>query len=168
VRQLNPSTNLVIAILAGLGLLASLSVSWFAAPVTDPTVTDGPIEQGAFQVSQVFATHAKGTVSGSDALGSSATVLVAVVGLVALLALAVTVASVRKPAEDGLRLAALAAPVVLLILIVAHSGTNVPVRIHYGVLVASIASLVMASAAWQGAAMRQKHAAPVRPRYGSR
>ena len=70
-RQLNPSTNLVLTILAGLGLLGSLSLPWFAAPVTDTVGTDGPIERGAFQVGQVFATSAKGTVSGSDALGSA-------------------------------------------------------------------------------------------------
>jgi hypothetical protein len=166
VRQLNPSTNLVLAVLAGLGLLASLSLDWFAAPVIDPTPTDGPVERGAFQVSQVFATHAKGTVSGNTALGSGRMALVLLVVLVAILAAAVSVASLRRHAEDALHLAALATPVVVIALAAAHPGTSAAISIHYGLLVSLATAIFMASASWHGASMRQKHAAPTRPRYG--
>ena len=165
VRQLNPSTNLVLTFLAGLGLLASLSLPWFAAPVADTVDTDGPIERGAFQISHVFATHAGGTVSGSDALGGGRTVLVALVVLVTLLAIAVTIASVRRAAEDTLRIVAPASPLVVIALAVMHPGTTTAVSVHYGTLVALAAVSLMASAAWHGASMRQKYVAPARPRF---
>jgi hypothetical protein len=168
VRQLNPSTNLILSVLAGLGLLGSLSMSWFAAPVEDPTATDGPIERAAFHVSQVFATSAKGTVSGTDALGSSGRmILVALVCALALLALAVSTPSIRRQAEGAMHLLALAVPVVVIAVAVAHRGTTTPVSMHFGTLVGVALALFMASAAWQGASMREKPKPVVRPRYGS-
>jgi hypothetical protein len=161
VRQLNASTNLFLAALAGLGLLGSLSLNWFAMPATDPTSTDGPVERGAFQVGQFFATHAKGQISGTDALGGGRTLLVALVGVVALTALAVSTPALRRQAEDFLQLLALAAPVVVIGVVIAHSGTGTaPVRVHYGFLIGLAATLLMSSAAWQGARMREKRKAP--------
>lgn len=167
-RQANPSTNLVLAILAGLGLLGSLSLSWYAAPVTDSVDTDGPVERGAFQVSQVFAAHAKGVISGNDALGSGRMALVALVAVVALVAFAVGTPALRRPAEDLLRVVAIAAPIVVIVAAAAHPGTNTPVRLHYGMLIGFAAALLMASAAWHGATMREKRKPPVRTRYGTR
>ncbi|MEA2126901.1 MAG: hypothetical protein QOI80_3683 [Solirubrobacteraceae bacterium] len=166
-RQLSPTTNLVLAVLAGLGLLGSLSLDWFATPVTDPTGTDGPVERAAFQVSHVFGTHAKGAMTGTDALGSGRSVLIGLIAAVALIAIAVTIPSVRKTAEDALRVVALAGPVVVIVLAAMRPGTDLPVSLHYGTLVGLVAALLMASAAWQGASMRAKRAAPARPRYGT-
>jgi hypothetical protein len=161
VRQLNASTNLVLTVFAGLGLLGSLSLNWFAAPATDTTSTDGPVERGAFQVSQFFATHAKGQISGTDALGGGRTVLVGLVALVALTALMVSTPSLRRQAEDLLQLLALGAPVVVIGVVIAHSGTgHAPVRVHYGFLIGLAVTLLMSSAAWQGARMREKRKAP--------
>jgi peptidoglycan/LPS O-acetylase OafA/YrhL len=161
VRQLNASTNLFLTILAGLGLLGSLSMNWFATPVTDPTATDGPVERGAFQVSQFFATHARGQITGTDGLGGSRTVLVALVLVVAVAVLAVSTPSLRRQAEDFLQLVALAAPVVVIAVVIAHQGTgHATVRVHYGFLVGLAATLLMSSAAWQGARMREKRKAP--------
>jgi hypothetical protein len=167
VRQLNPSTNLMLAVIAGLGLLGSLSLSWFAAPVPDPESADGPIESGAFQVSQVFATSAKGTVDGTTALGDARMALVAIVVLVALLALAVLTPSIRRQAEDVLHLVALAVPVIVVAVAIAHPGTTAPVHLHYGTLIAIALSLFMASSAWHGARMREKRKPAARPRYGA-
>lgn len=166
-RQLKPSTNLVLTVLAGLGLLASLHLPWFKAPVVDTTPTDGPIERGAFQVGQFFAGHAKGTVSGSDALGSGRAVVVALVVLLALAVLAVSVPAIRRQSEDVMRLLAVAGPMAVLVAVVVHPGTSGPVSVHYGILVSLALVAFMASAAWHGAEMRTKRPAPVRPRYGS-
>jgi hypothetical protein len=161
VRQFSPSTNLVLAVLAGLGLLGSLSLHWFAMPTTDPTPTDGPVERGAYQVGQFFSTHAKSQITGTDGVGGGRTLLVALVAVVLLTVLAVSTPSLRRHAEDLLQLLALAAPVVVIGVVIAHSGTgNAPVRIHYGFLIALAITLVMSSAAWQGATMREKRKAP--------
>jgi hypothetical protein len=166
VRQLNPSTNLVLTVLAGLGLLASLSLPWFAAPAADPTSTDGQIERGAYQLGKVFATDAQGAVSGTDALGGARVAIVALVGALALVALAVSAPAMRRQAEDLMRLLVIAAPIVVIAAAVTHPGTTTPVNIHYGMLVSFVLVAFMASAAWHGANMRAKKAAPVRPRYG--
>jgi hypothetical protein len=167
-RQLNPSTNLILAVLAGLGVLASLTMPWYAAPAEDPTDTDGPIEQGAFQVGQVFATSAKGVVSGNDAIGPNGRLaLLVVVAVVALLGVAISANVARRHAEDMLRVAAFATPVVVLAVAILHPGTQAEVRLHYGMLVGIAASLFSANAAFHGASWREKRAAPVRPRFGS-
>lgn len=161
-RQLTPVTNLVLAVLAGAGLLASLGLPWFAAPVVDPVSTDGPIEQAAFQVAQVFATSAQGTVSGADALGTAQAAVVGLVAVLALVVVAVMTPASRRPAEDLLRGIVMAAPVVVLLAALAHPGVATPVRLHWGLLVSVALTALMANAAWHGANMRQLYAAPVR------
>lgn len=168
VRQLSPSSNLALAVLAALGLLGTLSLPWFAAPAADLTATDGPVERGAFQVSHFFGTSARGMVSGSDALGGARSVLYALVLVVVVLAAAVAMAGVRKQAEDLLRVVALAAPVLVIGTAVAHPGTVAAVHVHYGALVALLVSALMASAAWQGCSMRYKAKAPSAVRISSR
>ncbi len=158
-RQLTPPANLVLTILAAFGLLGTLGMPWFAAPAVDLNATDGPIERGAFQVGQFFATHAKSMVDGSVALGGAKTVLFGLVIVVVALVGAVSIAAVRKPAEDLLRLVALLSPMVVILVAVAHPGDSAPLHIHYGSLVALAASLLMASAAWQGCSMRAKQQA---------
>lgn len=166
-RQLNPSSNLVLAVLAGLGLLGSLTLPWYATPTDDPNSTDGPVERGAYQFGQVFATSARGMIDGDDALGGARLALLGLVVLVALLGLAVSLNLARETAEDALRIVAFAVPVVLVIVAIAHTGTSASVRLHYGMLVGFAAGGLMATAAYHGASWRKKYAAPVRPRYGS-
>ncbi len=166
-HQLKPATNLVLAVLAGLGLLGSLTLPWYAAPTADPGADNGAIEHAAYQVGQVFASGVRGTVNGDDALGGARTILIAVVGVVAVLALLISLNVLRKTFEDLLRLVVLATPVIFVVLAVTHPGTDADVRLHYGMIVSAAATLAMASAAWQGASWRAKRAAPVRPRYGA-
>jgi hypothetical protein len=169
VRQLSPSSNLVLAILAGLGLLGSLSLSWYATPVDDPVPTDGPIERSAFHIGKVFSSHASGAVAGNTALGSGRTILVALVAVIVVLAFAVSLPALRHYGEELLRLVALASPVVVIGVAIAHPGTTAPVRIHDGLIVGVLVSLLMASAAWHGAHMREKKAATsLRPRLNQR
>lgn len=158
-RQLTPTANLVLTVLAAAGLLGTLGLPWFATPAVDPNLNDGPVEHGAFQVGHVFATHAKGMVEGTAALGGARMVLFGLVVVVVILAAAVSVSSVRKAAEDLLRLVALLSPVVVILVAAAHPGDSAPLHLHYGSLVALAASLLMASAAWQGCSMRAKQAA---------
>ena len=164
-RQLTPVTNLVVSVLAGLGLLASLGLAWYAAPASDPVATDGPIERGAYQVGHVFASSAEGMVSGNDALGDSRLALVALVALIVMLAGAVAVPALRAAAEDTLRLVSLATPVVFIVIAFAHPGTSSALHLHYGLLIGFAAALLMASTAWQGATLRAKTPPPARPRY---
>jgi hypothetical protein len=162
-RQLNPSTNLVLAVLAGIGLLASLGLPWYAPPAEDPNPTDGPVERGAWQVAQVFATSTRGTLTGADAAGDGRALLYGLVALVAVVALAISVEGLRRGAEDVMRVVALAAPAVVAFVAITHPGTEADLRLHYGMLVAFAAALAMASAAWHGASMRAKPA-PAKPR----
>lgn len=161
-RQLNASTNLLLALLGGLGLLASLTLPWYAAPAEPPNPTDGPIERGAWQVGYVFATSARGMVDGNDAIGGGRVLLVVAIGAVALLALAISLNAARQTAEDILRVAALVVPVLVVGIAIAHPGTEAALRLHYGLLVAFAAALFTASAAWHGASWRQKYQAPAR------
>lgn len=166
-RQLSPMTNLLLAVLAGIGLLGSLSLPWYAAPATDPNPTDGPVERGAYQVGQVFSTGAKGMVDGTDAVGGGQVALLIAVGVIAVLALAISANLARRHAEDLLRPVAFAVPVITVVLAILHPGTEATLRLHYGMLVGIAAAVLTTSAAYHGASMRAKKAAPVRPRYGS-
>ena len=162
-RQLKPATNLVLAVLAGIGLLASLTLPWYATPTEDPNPLNGPVERGAYQVGQVFATGAKGMIDGNDAVGDARVFLLAIVGLIALLAAAISVPAMRRGAEDVLRVVALIAPLVVGFVAIAHPGTEADVRLHYGMLVGFVATFAMTSAAWHGASLREKPA-PAKPR----
>jgi hypothetical protein len=166
-QQLNPVTNLFLAVLAGLGLLGSLTLPWYAAAKVSPNVTDGPIERAAWQVGHVFSTEAGGQIDGAEALGGARVTVLVIVALVAVLALAVSLNLARRHAEDLLRMVAIAAPFALLVVAIVHPGTGeADVSVHYGVFVGFAAMLLCSNAAYHGAAWREKRAAPARPRYG--
>jgi hypothetical protein len=157
VRQLDPITNLVLAVLAGLGLLGTLSMPWFAAPAASTKTTDGPIEKTAWQVGHFFGTNVDGRVSGNAAIGSGGKgIVVLVVAAIAILALSVSVPQIRKPAEDMLRVAGWAAPAAVLYLAVTHSGTTVPVHLHFGALASFVVACFVTSCAWWGGSMRTR------------
>ena len=161
-QQLNPATNLCLAVLAGLGLLASLTLPWYAAPAEAPDPTAGPVEQSGWRLGYVFATSARGMVDGEEAVGNGRTLLLAALGLIVLLGLAVAANAARQAAEDALRVVALGLPVLVAVLAITHPGTEAPLQLHYGMLVAFAVTLLTSSAAWHGASWRQKHTAPVR------
>ena len=161
-QQLNPSTNLLLAVLAGLGVLASLTLPWYAAPAESPDLEAGPIERGAWQVGYVFATSARGMVDGEDAVGNGRTFLMVAVGVIALLALAIAFNAARQAAEDTLRVVALVLPVLVGVLAVTHPGTEGPLQLHYGMLITFAITAFAASSAWHGASWRQKHVTAAR------
>lgn len=164
-RQLSPASNLVLAVLAGLGLLASLTTPWYATAMVSPNETDGPIERAAWQVGHVFGPGDSRTVDGAVALGGAQPALLTVVAVVGALALAIALNLLRQPAEDLLRLVAFAIPPVFVILAVGHPGEDGDVNLSYGMLIGFAAALLMASASFHGASWRRKHPAPARPRY---
>jgi hypothetical protein len=155
-RQISPATNLVLACLAGLGLLGSLGQPWYAPPVKDPNGYDGPVERTAYAVSKVFSQH-DGAVSGADALGNTQTVLTGLVAAVIVLCVLAGVPALRSYVRDVLRAVAIALP-----LIVFYTVVDRPTRqdIHWGVLAAFAIAAFVASAAWHGSAIRVKRAAP--------
>jgi hypothetical protein len=161
-RQITPQANLVLAVLAGLGLLATLTLPWYSAPVEDTTPTDGPVERAAFQLAHTFKTGADGMIDGQDALGDGRLVLVVLVVAIAVIGLAISANGMRRSAEDVMRVVALLTPVIVGFVAITHPGTEAPVRIHYGMLIAFLATFVMSSAAWHGASMREKPA-PTKP-----
>src|SRR5690349_14146322 len=105
-RTLRPATNLVLGCLAALALLATLDFPWVCPAVSDPVVTDGPVERAAFQVAHVFE-HADGAASGTIALGTWRLVLVVIVSVLILLAGMAAVPALRNGVRDPLRMVAL-------------------------------------------------------------
>jgi hypothetical protein len=162
VRQLDPVSNLVLCALAAAGLLATLSLPWFADPAIDKVGTDGPVEKAAFQVSHFFG-HGVHPVSGSDAVGSNRSILFLAVAILLGLACSVTVPSLRKQAEDLLKVAALGLPVVVIGLAFTHSGTTGQVKAHYGILVSFVVACFASSCAVHGASMRTKRKQAPKP-----
>ena len=155
-RQISPATNLVLAVLAGLGLLGSLSQPWYAPPVEDPNAYDGPVERTAFAFGKVFSHH-DGAVSGADALGNTETLLLGMVGVIVVLCLLAGVPALRAYVRDVLRAVALALPLIVFYLAVDRpDGMDV----HWGVIVALAIAAFVASAAWHGSGIRVKRAAP--------
>jgi hypothetical protein len=159
VRQLSPPTNLLLACLAALGLLGTLNLPWYAPPVPDTTETDGPVERAAWAVSRVFAHHDH-QVSGNDVIGGGRTLLYVLAAAVCVLAIVAAVSALRPLIRDALRIFAIIAPVVVLYLAIDRPGDNAELTIHWGTLVALAVALFMASAAWQGSAIRERRPAP--------
>jgi hypothetical protein len=155
-RQISPATNLVLAVLAGLGLLGSLSQPWYAPPVKDPNIYDGPVERTAFAVGKVFSQH-DGARTGADALGNTQGLLVGLVAVIAVLCALAAVPPLRSYVRDVLRAVAIALPLIVFYLVVDRPDG---MDIHWGVLAAFAIALFVASAAWHGSAIRVKRAAP--------
>ena len=157
-RQISPASNLVLACLAGLGLLGTLSAPWYAPPVVDRNVYDGPVERAAFAVGHVFGAHDH-AVAGADALGKTQTLLMILVGAVILLSCLAAVPAMRAHVRDVLRAVALALPLIVLYLLVDRPGKGA-LEIHWGVLAALAIAVFVATAAWHGSAIRVKRQAP--------
>lgn len=155
-RQLSPVTNLVLAVLAGLGLLASLGLPWYAAPATSSMTTDGPVERAAWQIGHFFQGDALGLVSGHEALGASQASVAVLVFAVALAAVGMAAAGTRRPAADLLRILAPLAPLMIAALGVSSAGRDAQGVVHFGFAVSVALSILLASAATHGARLRAR------------
>jgi hypothetical protein len=156
-RQLSPATNLALSCLSALGLLATLSLPWFAPPVPDTTDTDGPVERTAWAISRVF-THHDHAISGSDALGSGRTLVYLLAAAVLSMAALATVQRLRAYLRDALRAIALATPLLIFALALQRPGTSATLNLHWGLLVALGVAVLAASCAWHGSEIRGKRA----------
>ena len=166
-RQLSPPTNLLLACLAAFGLLGSLGLPWYAPPHATPAVDltevangkgDGPMQHFAQYVGRMFSSTGL-TYDGSEALGSARTLLIVLAGLVIVLSVAVVVPALRDALRDVLRAVSLATPVIIGVLAARHPGGH-HLEVRWGLLVGLACTLLMASAAWHGSAVRLKKAMP--------
>jgi hypothetical protein len=158
---MNPVTNLVLAVASAFGLLLTLGLPWYAPTASSPNLTDGPVERTAWKVGHLFGTNVDGLISGREGLANGETTLLVLCAIV--IGLAVVVAAIpalRTPAEDGLRIVGLLAPVVVAYLALDKPDSTAGLSIHYGIIVALAVSILMASSCWHGSSMRQRRKAP--------
>jgi O-antigen/teichoic acid export membrane protein len=156
-RQVSPATNLLLACLSAVGLLAVFDLPWFAPPVkADDSV--GAVEQTAAQFAAMFQ-HADRAMTGHDAFADAQTLLTvmpaAIIGLCLLMAVPVLRDLVREP----LRAVAFGTPLVVAYLVFARPG-DATGTLHWGALAGMAVSLFLTSAAWHGSALRGPRPAP--------
>ena len=165
-RQFTPITNLLLACLAGVGLVVSLGLPWYgsAASVSDPSSAEvgtiaGPIDSTASLVARWFSSE--GTVAtGADALGTPGKGLLALAAITIVLSVAMLVPVLSRFAKEGLRIVPLAAPA-LVVLHMANMPGSTPLELRWGIFAALGAGLLMASSAWHGSSLRAHRKAPV-------
>jgi hypothetical protein len=169
-RQLTPLTNLVLACLCAVGLVASLALPWYALvdPASRPSeqaVADGqgPMESFASQVARTFSSDGL-TSSGTDVLGGQRTLLLIVAAVVIVLCIAMLVPALRATLRDPLRAVALAAPVFVVFVAVQAPAAD-GLEFRWGLVATVAIALFMASSAWHGSSARSPRAvAAARPR----
>ncbi len=150
---ISPAANRVLAILAAVVAGWTLRLPFYAPPGTDPTATDGPVEQLAWHVARVFQ-DVGGTRTGEAAMPGGAGLMLVLLGVTALLA-GILLLTATPLVGDGLRLAGL---LPLLVIVVAAVHRPAGLTVHFGLLAAAAACLLLASAAWQAGAVRAQPA----------
>jgi hypothetical protein len=159
-RQLSPLTNLLLACLSALGLVAALGLPWYAPGLaaSDPSAGlsdgQGPMEQFAERLARTFTDGS--AMTGADALGASRTLLSLVAFAVIVLSLAMLVPAVRPYARDVLRTIAIVAPISVVYLAFDTPGAAAHLEIRWGLLVGVAAAAFMATSAWHGSSIRVK------------
>jgi hypothetical protein len=156
-RQLTPLTNLVLACLAAVGLVASLGLPWYAPPdaTQDPDVAYGHVEAIAAHIARTFSSDS--TVSGSDILAGRSSLVPIVAGLVIVLCLAMLVPALRGALRDLLRAISLLSPLgVALLALRAPASQGLDTR--WGLYASIAIAVFMASSAWHGSSARSPRA----------
>ena len=153
-RQLSPLTNLVLACLAALGLVASLGLPWYA---TSPPAEDiGPMEAMGERLLRTFTSDGAPT-TGADALGPNRTIILIAACAVIVLCTALLVPALRGALRDVTRAVAIATPIAVLATAVRAADG---LELRWGLVVSVAVGLFMANATWHGAAVRQRRPAP--------
>jgi hypothetical protein len=155
-RQLSPATNLLLACLSALGLVAALGLPWYApAAVIDPAVAagQGSVEEFGARLARTFTSTGE-TWTGTEALGTGRTLLLLAAGAVVFLCLLMIVPFLRSAVRDVLRAAALVAPLTVVYLAFDTPGASHAQEIRWGLLVGVAASAFMATSAWHGSSIR--------------
>jgi hypothetical protein len=156
-RQLSPHSNLMLACLAAVGLVSSLGLPWYATAETADGL--GPMEAIGARLLRTFTSEGVIT-TGTDTLGGSRTLLLVIAAAVIVLSAAMAVPALRAVFRDVLRAVGFGAPVLVLATAVRSSAG---LELRWGLVVSVAIALVMASAAWHGAAARPRRE-PAAPR----
>ncbi|HVL94282.1 MAG TPA: hypothetical protein VM266_00335 [Solirubrobacteraceae bacterium] len=158
-RQLSPLSNLLLACLSALGLVACLGLPWYgpAGPADDGKIASGPgpMEQLADHIARTFSTQ-PGAVAAGDVLGSARPLILIAAGVVIALSLAMLVPALRAPLRDALRAAGLATPLLVAFLALERAVDGMELR--WGVPAMVAVAGFMASAAWHGSTARERRA----------
>ena len=122
--------NLALAVVCAIGLTVALGLPWYGP--ADATDTSS-IEHLFGTVSQLFTGEG---VSAHEALGTSATVLMALAGAVVVASVLCLLPSLEDLGRTLLSLACMASTAIVVIRIFEQPGTNTGVDLRYGILVA--------------------------------
>jgi hypothetical protein len=155
-RQLSPLTNLMLAVLASIGVAITLGLPWYAATPVVPNDPASGVESAAAAIARWFTSDGS-TVTGTEALRGAESALLLACGLTALLSMAVLAGPIRSYLRGPLKLVALSAPVIVVVHLF-HQPVGEELR--WGTFVALAASLLMANSAYHGAEIRDPRPAP--------
>ena len=158
VRGFSPLINIFLTCLAAVAVVPVLGFAWFASAVDSNDGTQGSVELMAEAVARWF-TASGATSTGAEVLTSGESVLLAVAGATALLALLMLIPGLRIHLRGVVKLVPLAGPVVVLALILSEAAAA-GVEPRYGAFVALALTVFLASAANQAGEMREPKAAP--------
>jgi hypothetical protein len=150
-RQLSAATNLVLAGLASAALALTLRLPWLAPPGELPEGLSAP-ERAVRQVARVFD-GVPGEIAGQDAFATSRPTLLAMAAATILLCALMALPALRGILRELLRAVGLITPLAVGYLLVARPG-GAEGDLHWGAFVALGLSLLVANAAWHGAALR--------------
>jgi hypothetical protein len=151
-------SQLALCVAAAAGVLFALGLPWYAPARPQRSVLDGQLE-GAFATVGRVVTESDG-VTGWHALGGWATVIAGAAVAVVVVAAACLVPVLQGVAREALRVAALATLAFAGSRLLRHPGPGLELR--HGALAASLAALVMVSAAFTVAAapIQRRRVAP--------
>ncbi|HEX8207310.1 MAG TPA: hypothetical protein VF587_14710 [Solirubrobacteraceae bacterium] len=156
-RQVSPATNLLLACLSAIGLVAAFDLPWFAPPLdVDPGL--GAVERAATQFAGVFQ-HADASMTGRDAFADAGLLLTGMPAAIVVLSLLMAVPALRDVVREPLRAVAFGAPLVVAYLVVARPGTAQG-EVHWGALAGLALSVFLTSAAWHGSALKARRPVP--------
>lgn len=157
-RQLSPQTNIILALLAAIGVPVTLGLPWYArASVAATDDGSGGSVEAAFAAIARWFTSDGTTYTGSEALTRAETALLAVCAVAAVLVLMLLVPSlrfVRSPA----RLVGFAAPAIVAVhLFLRPAGEE----LRWGTFAALAASLLLANSVYHAAEIRDRRPKPL-------
>src|SRR3954447_4083204 len=131
-RQVSPATNLLLACLAAMGLVAAFDLPWFAPPLALDPDELGAVERAGTQFAAVFQ-HSGAAMSGNDAFAGVHLLIVGVPAAIVMLCVLMAVPALRDLVREPLRAVALGAPLVVAYLVLARPG-EARGEIHWGAL----------------------------------
>lgn len=157
-RGFSPPINIFLTCLAGLALVPVLGLPWFAGAMDTDNGNQGQIELMAEAIGRWF-TGAGSTATGTEVLGGLEIALLGVAVVTVLLAVLMLAPPLRMSLRAIVKVLPIAAPVLVLVAIVAEAGAS-GTEPRYGAFLALAVTAFMASCAHQAGDMRERKAAP--------